>query len=102
MTNERTIQIEIAPHLKTEDGVKRFNAAVEQRNQADYVCFTVLRDLHDQGVLTRSLFVKHYESEGESRETAREWADEMVEQIEDALRQRRDADAEFSNALLGR
>lgn len=99
---ERTIQIQIAPHLKTEEGVKRFNAAVEQRNQADYICFTVLRDLHDQGLLNRTLLAKFYESEGESKSTAQEWAGEMVEQIEDALRQRRDADAAFSDALLGR
>jgi hypothetical protein len=89
-------------HLKTADGAKRFDAAVEQRNQADYVCFTVLRDLHDQGLLTREILTKFYESEGEDSATAVEWASDTVEHFEEALQKRRDADVEFSNALLGR
>lgn len=102
MTNERTIQIEIAPHLKTEEGAKRFNAAVEQRTQADYECFCVLRDLNETGVLSHYNLAQAFIMEGADKLEANEWAGDLIEQIKEVLQKRRDADAAFSDALLGR
>ena len=91
------------PHLKTAEGSKRFEAAVEQRANADYACFMVLRDMNDEGLLTkkaiRDAVPKHeFGSVGELEE----FVDHHVEQVREALKKRRDADIEFSNALLNR
>ena len=103
--SERLIKVDLLPpHLKTEDGAKRFDAAVEQRNQADYRCFLVLRDLEDAGALTKSTLAQALTSskfeklDGDDRE----YVEEFAEQVQAALENRRDADTAFSNALLGR
>ena len=100
-----TIKCELfPPHPKTAEGSKRFEAAVEQRNQADYACFLALRELEDEGILTKSRLaeamtgVKLSRLEGDDKEAVIELAD----QVQEALKKRRDADMEFSNALLNR
>lgn len=89
-------------HLKTEEGVKRFNEAVEQRNQADYTCFLALRDLADQGLLTRDAIYRTLLADGESLAEANEGARELADMVADALEARKKADAEFADALMGR
>ena len=92
-------------HLKTEEGAKRFNDAVEQRNQADFECFQVLRELDDAEMLNEHFFLagllrdEYFQS---NREEAKEMAAYHAERVREALAKRREADREFSDALMGR
>lgn len=100
---ERIIANLVPEHLNTEEGAARFNAAVEQRNQADFQCFQALRDLVESadiygGSLKAVLLKGCFEKDDETREVM----EYQAEQVEEALKARRDADIEFSNALLGR
>lgn len=88
------IEVEIADHLKTPEGIARFNKAVEARNQADYECFQVLRDLAEQGVLTaRMLTLVLGDDVSEAQGLATE--------VERVLELRRQADLELTHAMRG-
>jgi len=95
----------VMPHLQTEEQMARFNAAVEQRNRADFECFRVLKELRDNEMLGRDALRATLQADvgmGISADEADECADEWSERVARVLQQRRDADVEFSNALLGR
>jgi hypothetical protein len=100
---ERTIQVDLPAHLKSEEGAARFNAAVARRDQADFRCFEALRDLVEsatiyggslKAVLTKGCFDR-------DEETC-EVMEYRAEQVAEALEERRQADADFADALYGR
>ncbi len=94
----------VMPHLEGEEAMARFNAAVERRNRADFRCFRLLRDLDNEGALDKDALAlaligdKFKTLEGEDRE----FVEERAQEVRDALKERRDADIEFSDVLLGR
>ena len=95
----------VMPHLQTEEQMARFNAAVTKRNRADFECFMVLRELRDNEMLGRDALRATLQGEvgmGITADEADECAEEWSERVAEALKRRRDADAEFSNAVLGR
>ena len=105
--SERMVKVDLVPpHLKTKEGAARFDAAVEERNKADYDCFYVLREMFDNDLLHESRMILALKpdvasgciSHAEAVECAEEWASSVAR----ALENRRKADAEFSNALLNR
>jgi len=95
----RTIQVQIAPHLQSEEGAARFNAAVEARNQADYQCFMVLRDLADQHLLSPEGFYQLFKTHTDTDKERRELSIYQAEEVERVLKLRKDADQEFGDAL---
>ena len=104
-----TTQCTLGPgldHLKTEDGAKQFDAAVEQRNKADYECFLVLRDLAEEFLLTeaaiRKTLLRDDEYSRDRPEETKEHSTYLAERVKDVLDARKKADAGFSYALLGR
>lgn len=92
----------LIPGVQTPEGVERFNKAVEARNQADFECFMVLRDLDNESLISEQALFRAFKALGESKAEARENAAYHAERVREVLRARRDADAEFSNAILGR
>ena len=90
-------------HLKTDEGAKRFNDAVEQRNQADFECFMVLRDLAEEDLISyQSIYRALKALGGYDEDECKEVAEYQAERVKEALEKRRAADREFSDALLGR
>ena len=98
---KKTVIVSVAPHLQGEEFTKRFDAAVEQRNQADYACFRVLRDLRDSGALDLDCLVAAFKRLGSDQAEAKECAEYHLEEVSDALKKRLDADRVFTNVMRG-
>ena len=102
---ERTIQIQIPEHLKTEEGVARLERAKLAVSNADQRCFELLRELHEQDVLNAralraALKQDHYYQENPSE--VDEQVEYFVTAIQEVLDGRQAASNELGNALIGR
>jgi len=101
------IEMKLGPglaHLKTEEGQKRFDAAIESRTQADYNCFYLLRELFDNEMLTKSKLRASLQAEvgmGITETEADECAEEWSQRVKEVLQKRNEADIEFTHAMRG-
>jgi hypothetical protein len=96
------IQVTVAPHLQGEEVQKRLADAVERRNMADYECFQLLRDMADNGLLEKRVFLAAVKedtsmSDDEKLSHASHYAHEVMAK----LRERREADMQIAMAMRG-
>jgi hypothetical protein len=101
---ERTIQVQVADHLKTPEVQKALAESVEARTNADYECFQVLREMADQEMLTEEFILAGLEQDSyfrENRKEAQETAKHFATTIAEVLQARRDADLLWTKAMRG-
>ncbi|GAG34761.1 unnamed protein product, partial [marine sediment metagenome] len=85
---------------QTEVGRQRILAAAAQRDQADYECYTVLRDLAESDVLLKRKLYDAFRTElGVSEKEARESSEYFAQRVTDVLALRKQADRLFTDAL---
>lgn len=99
-----TVELQIADWMKTPEFKKRLDAASQARDQAESECFSVLRELYDNEMLTKQFllagikrdpYFKTSSGQKEADETAEHFADE----VERVLKVRRDAAQEMGDCL---
>jgi len=99
MTEKKTIDI-TPVGMKTPEGVKRVNDALEKRNHIDYKCYMKLRKVIEV-FWDREALIEMTRS-GSRSGTAEKEATEFINSIDELIQQREDADNEFINAVAGR
>ena len=91
------------PGAQTPESFARFNKAVELRNRIDFECYSLLCDMANEGMATASFFMGGLKCDPHmDLEEAQEFSDHYAEQITTLIQRRRDADKEWSHALVGK
>lgn len=99
--SEKKISVSLIPGADTPEGAARLQKELEARNDIDFRAFQMLRDLAEEGLFNSRVLTKLYRDNGESKEDAKEFAQERAEEISQILRDRRMADHYVLAAAAG-
>lgn len=93
----------LLPGAQTPEGIARINKALEARDRVDFECYSLLCDMERLGMDTASFFMGGFKRDPDmDLEEAQELSDHYAEQITKLVQRRRDAQQEWSQALVGR
>jgi hypothetical protein len=93
----------LLPGAQTPEGVARINTALDARNRVDFECYQLLTQMQNNGMANASFFMAGFKRDPDmDLEEAQELSDYYDEQITTLIRRRRDAQQEWTSALVGR
>ncbi len=91
------------PGAQTPEGIARINRALDARNRVDFECYSLLCDMERVGMDNAPFFMGGFKRDPDmDLEEAQELADHYAEQIMKLTQRRRDAQQEFTQAMVGR
>lgn len=91
------------PGAQTPEGIARIDRALDARNRVDFECYSLLCDMQAVGMTYGDFFMGGFKRDSSmDLEEAQELSDHYAEQITKLIQRRRDAQQEFSQALVGR
>jgi hypothetical protein len=99
-----THQVKVTlPGAQTPEGIARINSAMDARNRVDFECYQLLVNMDNVGMANDLFFMGGFKRDPDmDLEEAQELSDYYAEQITTLIQRRRDAQQEWSNALIGR
>jgi hypothetical protein len=99
---ERKIKVSLMPGAETPEGAARLRKEVEARGDLDFRAFQLLQQLvNDDFVNRMDIILRLKEFHGESKKDATEMGNELMDEIEQLLRDRRLADHYVLAAAAG-
>lgn len=92
----------LIPGMATPEGAARLQKEMEARNDIDFRAFQMLRRLHDEGHFSLDVVRRNLTYLGEDKPEADEMAREVVDEIDEIIRDRVMADHKVLAAAAGR
>ena len=101
MTEHRTTAL--VPGLETPEGAQRIQNALDARNRVDFECYQLLSRMKEEGMANVEFFMAGFKRDPDMDAVeAKEMSDYYDTEITALINRRRDAQQEFSQALVGR
>lgn len=97
-----TTRTMLIPGAETPEGQARIQREVDARNDIDFRAYRILAELRESRLLNYDSILNQMIDDGESSAEAEDYTRELLDQIDQLIRDRRMADHYVLQALAGR
>lgn len=102
MPDNEKIRVSLLPGAETPEGAERLRKEMTARDAIDFRAFQMLRRLHGEGFVNLDGLRKFFEEDGETEADAKEAAKDVMDEIDQIIRDRIMADHRVLAAAAGR